>query len=291
MMDFLPIAVERQIIISLLSSAVIIGLVVVIRWALHRFWFSYLEATQTEKRRWLSNSRNTAVLVCLFGLTFVWGPEIRTFALSLVAIAAAIAIATKEFILCLVAAGYRAATRAVKVGDWISIGPNPRDLISGEIIDQTLLAIKLQEFRPGPASSVHAGRMVVVPNSMLLTGYLINESDVGPFSEQSITIPVAGRSNIGPQKQALLSAAEKVLHSHKQGIERFVRKLNDILESDLRNKLPRVLVTFKAPDEFELTLHYLAPLQLKTSIYQEISEEFLDIMANTEPSRQSAEPS
>src|SRR5690606_1063979 len=49
-----------------------------------------------EKRRWIIQIKNISMIILAAGLFGIWATELRTFALSLVAVAAALTIATKE---------------------------------------------------------------------------------------------------------------------------------------------------------------------------------------------------
>src|SRR5688572_8790645 len=51
-----------------------------------------------EKRRWIIQIKNVSLIILAAGLFGIWATELRSFALSLVAVAAALAIATKEII-------------------------------------------------------------------------------------------------------------------------------------------------------------------------------------------------
>ncbi|MBM4138168.1 MAG: hypothetical protein FJ244_01605 [Nitrospira sp.] len=55
-----------------------------------------MEAT----RRWVVTTKNWIVLAFLIGLVSIWAHELRAFAVSLVALTAALVPATKELILC-----------------------------------------------------------------------------------------------------------------------------------------------------------------------------------------------
>lgn len=124
-----------------------------------------------DQRRLIATSRNVFLFLLLMGLVLIWAPQLRTFALSLTAVAVAIVVATKELILCLSGAVLRATTRAFGIGDWIEVGDN-----RGEVTDHTLLATTLQEFGTGPHIYTPTGRMIVLPNSMLLTTPVRNQT-------------------------------------------------------------------------------------------------------------------
>ena len=129
------------------------------------------ELAPQDQRRLIATSRNVFLFLLLVGLVLIWAPQLRTFALSLTAVAVAIVVATKELILCLSGAVLRASTRAFAIGDWIELGDN-----RGEVVDHTLLATTLQEFGTGPYIYTPTGRMVVVPNSILLTTPVRNQT-------------------------------------------------------------------------------------------------------------------
>ena len=94
----------------------------------------------------------------------IWAPQLRTFALSLTAVAIAIVVATKELILCLSGAALRTITRAFSVGDIVEIGSS-----KGEVLDLNLLAARLNEFEEHDGSIVPTGRTIIIPYSLLFS--------------------------------------------------------------------------------------------------------------------------
>lgn len=120
------------------------------------------DLTEQVARRWTANFRNLLILVAMIGLVMIWAPQLRTFALSLTAVAVAIVVATKELILCLSGAALRTFTRAFSVGDMIDVGST-----KGEVLDLNLLAARLKEFESRDGSVVATGRTVTLPYSLL----------------------------------------------------------------------------------------------------------------------------
>ncbi|MBO6766761.1 MULTISPECIES: mechanosensitive ion channel family protein [unclassified Erythrobacter] len=116
------------------------------------------------RRRWVSSSRNALILIGLVGLIMIWAPQLRTFALSLTAVAVALVIATKEILLCLSGSMLRAFTRAYVVGDIVEIGT-----FRGEVLDYDLLVTRLREFENPEGSMIFSGAEVNLPHSMLFT--------------------------------------------------------------------------------------------------------------------------
>ncbi|QNE05967.1 mechanosensitive ion channel family protein [Croceicoccus marinus] len=120
--------------------------------------------TETVARRWSANVRNVLVLVAVIGLIMIWAPQLRTFALSLTAVAVAIVVATKELILCFSGAAFRTFTRAFSVGDIVEIGSS-----KGEVVDLNLLALRLREFDERDGSIAPTGRTLILPYSLLFS--------------------------------------------------------------------------------------------------------------------------
>ena len=120
------------------------------------------DLTEQVARRWSANFRNLLILVAVIGLIMIWAPQLRTFALSLTAVAVAIVVATKELILCLSGAALRTITRSFSVGDVIEVGAT-----KGEVLDLNLFAARLKEFESLDGSVVPTGRTVTLPYSLL----------------------------------------------------------------------------------------------------------------------------
>jgi len=115
-------------------------------------------------RRWTANVRNALLLFAVVGLLMIWAPQLRTFALSLTAVAVAIVVATKELLLCLSGSAFRTFTRAYSIGDIIEIGEH-----RGEVIDINLLSTRLREMERREGSIRPVDQSVVVPHSVLFT--------------------------------------------------------------------------------------------------------------------------
>ena len=107
----------RDLIITFVFGSVLLG----IRYALRRAILRRDALEPDMKRRWLVSVRNATFLLFLMGIMLIWAREIQTVALSMVAIAAALVLATREMILCLLGSLYRTSTNAYSIGDRIEI--------------------------------------------------------------------------------------------------------------------------------------------------------------------------
>ncbi|WP_217988336.1 mechanosensitive ion channel [Aliifodinibius salipaludis] len=113
-----------------ISTAILILVTIILRWLFSRYIRRSVSSTELW-RRWLVQSRNGLLLLLLLGLLFIWGEELRTLALSIVAIVVAFVVATKELILCVTGSIFKAGAGSFNIGDRIQI----KDF-RGDVIDQ-----------------------------------------------------------------------------------------------------------------------------------------------------------
>ncbi|HSG05748.1 MAG TPA: mechanosensitive ion channel family protein [Nitrospiria bacterium] len=147
----------------------------------------------------------------------------KTFAVTLVAVAVALVLATKELILCLSGAVLRGVTDAYEPGDRIRVGE-----IRGRVLDQNLLATQVMEIGPGSLTHQYTGRTVVIPNSLLISGPIFNETRTGRFVLHVIEVPApAGKDWVTAEKlllEAALSECRPFLEEARRSFERLESK-------------------------------------------------------------------
>jgi len=159
-------------------------------------------ASEQLQLRWTDQIRWTSMLLLVFGIVFVWAAEIRTLALSIVAIAVAFVIATKEFILCISGSILRAASACYSIGDRIEIAG-----IRGDVVVIGLLTTTILEIGP-----VHrrTGRAVVFPNSMLTDKPVTNETFTDDFVLHMISVPVGTQMDWKTAERCLVDSANEI---------------------------------------------------------------------------------
>lgn len=167
----LDLDIDRFVTVDVAATLILVASLVLVRAIAGHAIRSRTDAAPQSQRRWTATVRNALFFVGLLGIVLIWAPQLRTFALSLTAVAVAIVVATKELILCLSGAFLRASSRSFSVGDWIEVGG-----IRGEVVDHTVLATTLQEFQSEPHSFVPTGQTVVVPNSLFLMSPVRNQT-------------------------------------------------------------------------------------------------------------------
>lgn len=207
----------------------VIGAIVLLRWGLFRY-IRYRAAILTERARWwLASVRNVASGLIALLILVIWAPEIEEFALSITAFTVAIVIATKELILCVSGAIWRGTVRPFGIGDWVEIGG-----FSGEVIDEHLFATELQELDRAEFRST--GRTVLVPNSALLAGPVVNHN----FRKRFILHVFALHSEPNPQAMRVREAIHAALAEASTGFAEIARRYAGVIEHRAGVKLPDV---------------------------------------------------
>ena len=92
--------IDSSAVLDGLSSLLLLLSLLIVRALIVRAISKNPTLSMEAKRRWVVSVRNTMVFVLLVGLLVIWAHELQAFAVSLVAVAAALVLATKELILC-----------------------------------------------------------------------------------------------------------------------------------------------------------------------------------------------
>jgi small-conductance mechanosensitive channel len=254
---------------SILASVVLVVLVLVARSVLARVILRNID--QPEARlKWLVTLRNALLLFFLGGMVAIWAQEIKTFALSLVAIAAAFVLATKELIQCLSGYLLRTTGAAYDIGDRIEIG-NYR----GEVIDHNMLTTTLVEIGPGRAFHMHTGRTIVIPNSFLFTAPVVNESALEQYVVHVFSVPLRVDEDWARAEQILLEAAQAECASFVDDARRHMQALERTLGFSSPSVEPRISATIPEPGRLSLLVRVPAPVGRQGRVEQAILRRFL----------------
>ena len=255
----------------LLSSSIFIAVLLVLRLLLVRFIQRSIRSVDL-RRRWLVQSRNGFLLLLLFGLVLIWGEALRTLALSLVAIAVAVVVATKELLMCLTGSILKSGAGAFSIGDRIQV----KDF-RGDVIDQSLLATTLLEVGPGRNGHQRTGRMTVIPNSLFVSEPVINESYTDNYVLHVFTVPFMRVDNWQAARHALLQAAERHCRDYLENARRHMQKLNERQGLSTPSVEPRISIQVPMAEEVHLVVRIPARSSERGMIEQAILN---DVFAN-----------
>ncbi len=255
-----------RVLVSFLFLLLIIGArMLLVRWITHQ---EKMPADQ--RRRWLVNSRNALIFVLVAGLVLIWVNELRTLAVSLLAIAVAFVIATKELILCLSGALLRRVTDAYDLGDRIEIAG-----MRGEVIDITYLGTTLREIGPGRGGQQYTGRSVIVPHSLMLNNSVVNESFTGVYQVHLFTIPWKMDEDWQRAEHLLLEAAREESAPVLERARAHMKRLENQQGIEPPSLDPRVVLEISEPGRINFHVRVPVPSDRLSRIEQAILRRFL----------------
>jgi hypothetical protein len=261
---------DRTIVINLILSLILVGIVLLLRSLLVPRILKSQSLALDARRRWAVGLRNSLAGVFIVGLFFIWAQALNTLAVSLVAIAVALVLATKEMILCVSGTILRIRTNAYGLGDRIQIGN-----LRGNVLDQTLLATTMIEIGPGQMSQQYTGRVVFFPNSLLLSMPLINETYMKDYIVHVINIPLTVDDDWGAAEKALLEAAQVECGPFIKEAQWHMERLERKNWLDTPSVQPRVTIYLPEPGCISLLLRIPCPARYTSRVEQAILRRFL----------------
>lgn len=259
-------------ILRLTVSTILLLLALIILRSLTARFIRRNVASAELRGRLLVNTRNLFLLFIVLGLALIWGDQIRSLALSIVAIAVALVVATKELILCVSGAILKGSAGSFNIGDRIQV----KDF-RGDVIDQTLLSTTVLEVGPGKGSHQRTGRMVVIPNSLFMSEPVINESFTDHWDFHVFTVPFKREDNWPAAQQALLEAANRHCAPYLESVRKYMKKVGVSRGLEVPSVDPRVTIQAPVANEIHLTVRLPAKSGQRSYIEQAIlSEVFIN---------------
>jgi small-conductance mechanosensitive channel len=140
---------ETPFFTRLLSTLVLIAVAVSIRSIVVRRLMQKEAVDATIRRRWIVTARNITILAVFIIVVVIWLEQLQAVAATIVVIAAAIVLATKEFLFNILGFVYQSTAKFTEVGDRIEI-----DGIRGDVIDQSMLGFTLKAEKK-PSRRIH----------------------------------------------------------------------------------------------------------------------------------------
>ncbi len=263
-------AIDSNWMLDGLKTLALVLAVFALRTLLVRWVSSQKGFTVEDRRRWVVHIRNGMLVLFAVGMAAIWANELQAFAVSLIALAAALVLATKELILCISGAGLRAGSRFYSIGDRIQVGAQ-----RGIVLDHDLFATTLLEIGPGQASHLTTGRVVIFPNSLLFTSPIINETFSKDYVFHVTILPMRNEDDWQKGERVLLEAAKTECAEYIQSAADYLRVLEERNLMEAPNPEPKVTIQIDQPGRINLVLRFPVPVRGRARIEQAILRRFL----------------
>ena len=145
-------AIDNLFITKLISTAILIVLIFGLRTIILQRLLERETLTTILRRRWMVATRNAALFLVLTCLVVIWFEQLRALAATVVVIAVAIVVATKELLLNIVVFLSPSGAHFFSIGDRIEVGE-----VRGDVIDQTMMGTTILEIGPGAKTHQYTG--------------------------------------------------------------------------------------------------------------------------------------
>jgi small-conductance mechanosensitive channel len=263
-------SIDSSVALDGLKSLILLLVLISVR-ALAVRWIAGNQTLSMEsKRRWVVTTRNSVVFAFLIGLVIIWAHELQAFAVSLVAVAAAMVLATKELILCWSGAALRVGSKVYAVGDRVQIAGH-----RGVVLDHDAFATKLLEIGPGQSAHLYTGRVAVFPNSLLFTNALIKENPDQEYGLYTLVVPIKIDDDWQKAERTLVEAAKAECAPFMEEAVRQMKLLEQANLLEAPSPEPRITIQLPESGKLHLVLRFPAPDRGRSRIEQAILRRYL----------------
>ena len=221
-------------------------------------------------RRWAVNLRNAVLVLSLIGMFTIWSQQLANFALSMVAVAMALVIATKELIMCVAGSFLRTITNSYTLGDHIEVGP-----YRGLVVDIDVLSTTIMELGPDHLVHQFTGKAISLPNSLLLTHSVIRENYMGEYVVHTITIPVANEIDVQQCETVLMQSTQEICAPFLEDARRHMLRIEKRHLVDTPSVDPRIAIRPIDEKHYVIIVRIAIPASERHRVEQAILHRFM----------------
>ena len=197
-----------KLIMTLVALAVAVLSTLIFRRAVSRMDLSPEQRRRTQNMVFYAISL-IAVVLC----AVIWANEIQEAALVASGFAVAIVLFNKELILSALGWWFKTMSGAYKIGDRIRVGD-----IRGDVIDYGVLFTTLMQVDSDADHGMRTGNVVSVPNAMLLTSPVINETRILDFEWKEIYFNLDEGTDWRAAQEWLNGEATKMVDEYREDL-------------------------------------------------------------------------
>lgn len=258
--------------LRLLITVALFVVLLTARWVMARMIKRRVEDVESRHRARKSVTYVVTVLL-LTGLATIWVEPLRSLAAFFGLFAAGIAIALSDLLKNLAGWAFILSRRPFRVGDRIVTGDH-----MGDVIDVRLFSFTLLEVGAYIDAYQSTGRIITVPNGVVLTDPVINSSAGFPFAWHEIPVLITFESDWRRAEQYLLEILEAECADTVEEAQSSIAKVGEELPIRYRSVTPAVYLTVRDSGVL-LTGRMLVPVRQRRGREQNVWRSLLDAFA------------
>lgn len=219
--------------------------------------------------RWKKTAGYVAIILGLFLIIRLWLRDFQSMATYLGLLSAGLAIALKDLVSNFAGWLFIISRRPFSVGDRIQIGN-----FAGDVIDIRIFQFTLMEIGNWVNADQSTGRIIHVPNGMVLSEILANYSKGFQYIWNEVPVLITFESNWQSAKKILQEIAERDSEHLSKAAEKRVKEASKKYMI-LFSKLTPIVYTSIKDSGVLLTIRYLCEPQRRRDSEQTIWEDIL----------------
>ena len=227
-------------------------------------------------------------LSILLFLAILFEDRLGRLSFALGVVGAGVAVALQDVLASIAGAFSIGFSKLYAVGDRIKIGD-----IRGDVIDIGLLRTTLMETGNWVGRDLYNGRIVRIPNSIVLKGSVFNYSQGFQFVWDEIKVVFTTTSDCQFAREMLLRVAKEAIGEYLVAAESSWKAMSDIYESADPSLEPTVALVVDAGNlEFAVSyaVDYRKPTAMKDQLFTKIVQEVADSNGRLEWASSSVTP-
>lgn len=215
--------------------------------------------------------RYTAITFFAFALIFIWLEDIGPVMTALTIVAAALTIVSKELLLCFLGSFVIFWRELFALGDRVEVADH-----SGDVIAKGILFFTLLETGRKDSTGHSTGRLVKIPNAMVLTQPVINATRGAGYVWNELRLTVSRGSDWKKGRQFLLDCAVEYQKQENIDLDRVKRSFER--KRVFFKKLDPIVYIGVASSGVTLTIRYLCRSRMIRESEDFITTRFLDAL-------------
>src|ERR1700675_1054983 len=227
-------------------------------------------------------------LSILLFLAFLFEDRLSRLSFALGVVGAGVAVALQDVLASFAGAFSIGFSKLYAVGDRVQIGDS-----RGDVIDIGLLRTTLMETGNWVGRDLYNGRIVRIPNSIVLKGSVFNYSQGFQFVWDEIKVVFTTTSDWQFAREMLLRVGKEAMGEYLVAAESSWKAMSDIYESANPSLEPTVALVVDAGNlEFAVTytVDYRKPTPMKDQLFTKIIQEVADSNGRLEWASSSVTP-
>jgi len=205
----------------------------------------------------------------IIATAMIWATGIRDFGIFLGIIGAGVALSLQETLVCIAGWMVFIVRRPYDIGDRIEIDGRIGDVIGVSVFQTTML-----EVGNWIKADQSTGRMLIIPNSMLIRHAVLNYVKGFPFIWDEISVVLTFESDWEEAEKLVLEKAEVEADKIESQIKRQIKRMQDRYAIHYEYLTPTIYTRI-ADSGVELTLRYLCPVRERRAMTHRLSRNIL----------------